>query len=110
MLYGLTTMGTTWASAVYAPAVKPVAEEFGVSTEVSTLGLSLFLLGLGLGPLLFAPLSEVYGRKIAVLTPYFFAMIFSYATAVAKDLQTVMLTRFFAGFFGAAPVTNTGKF
>jgi MFS family permease len=61
-----------------------------------------------LGPLLFAPLSEVYGRKLAVLTPYFLAAIFSFATAVSKDLQTVLITRFFAGFFGSAPVTNTG--
>lgn len=101
-------MGTTFASAVFSPAIRPVAEEFGVSTEVSTLGTSLFLFGLGLGPLLFAPLSEVYGRKLAVLTPYFLAAIFSFATAVSKDLQTVLITRFFAGFFGSAPVTNTG--
>jgi MFS family permease len=101
-------MGTTWASAVYAPATKAVSEEFHVSTEVATLGTSLFLIGLGLGPLLFAPLSEVYGRKLAVLTPYFLAAIFSFATAVSKDIQTVMITRFFAGFFGSAPVTNTG--
>lgn len=55
-----------------------------------------------------APLSEVYGRKQAVLVPYFVAAIFSFGTAAAKDVQTIMLTRFFAGFFGSAPVTNTG--
>ncbi|KAM0096176.1 hypothetical protein ACP6JD_000356 [Aspergillus fumigatus] len=63
---------------------------------------------MGLGPLVFAPLSEVYGRKSAVLIPYFIAAIFSFGTATAKDLQTVMITRFFTGFFGSAPVTNTG--
>lgn len=62
----------------------------------------------GLGPLVWAPLSEVYGRKPAVLAPYFIAAIFSFGTATAKDLQTIMITRFFAGFFGSAPVTNTG--
>ncbi|KAL9622397.1 MAG: hypothetical protein Q9160_003241 [Pyrenula sp. 1 TL-2023] len=108
LLYGLTTMGSTWASAVYSPGVQQIAEEFHVGQEVSTLGVTLLLFGFGTGPLLWAPLSEVYGRKIAVLTPYFLAVIFSFATATAKDLQTVMLTRFFAGFFGSAPVTNTG--
>lgn len=53
-------------------------------------------------------MSELYGRKPAVLAPYFIAAIFSFGTATAKDLQTVMITRFFAGFFGSAPVTNTG--
>jgi Arabinose efflux permease len=92
----------------YSTGQKQISNEFGVSTEVSTLGTSLLLFGLGLGPLVWAPLSEVYGRKPAVLAPYFIAAILSFGTAVAKDLQTIMLTRFFAGFFGSAPVTNTG--
>lgn len=40
--------------------------------------------------------------------PYFIAGCFSFATATSKDIQTILLTRFFAGFFGSAPVTNTG--
>ena len=43
-----------------------------------------------------------------MLTPYFLAAIFSFGTATAKDIQTIIITRFFAGFFGSAPVTNTG--
>jgi MFS family permease len=43
-----------------------------------------------------------------VLAPYFIAGIFSFGSATAKDLQTIMITRFFTGFFGSAPVTNTG--
>ncbi len=70
--------------------------------------MSVLLAGFGLGPLLWAPLSEVYGRKPAILIPYFFAAIFSFGTATAKDIQTVIVTRFFAGLFGSAPVTITG--
>ncbi|KAJ5919360.1 Major facilitator superfamily domain general substrate transporter [Penicillium verhagenii] len=108
ILYGFTAMGAPWASSIYSTGQTQVSEEFHVSTEVSTLGTSLLLFGLGLGPLVWAPLSEVYGRKPAVLAPYFLAAVFSFATATAKDVQTIMLTRFFAGFFGSAPVTNTG--
>lgn len=79
-----------------------------MGTEVSLLGLSVLLCGFGLGPLIWAPLSEVYGRKPAVLTPYFLAAVFSFGTAASKDIQTIVITRFFAGFFGSAPVTNTG--
>jgi multidrug resistance protein len=107
-LYGFTTMGATFASSVYSPAIRQISDEFDVGMEVSTLGLALLLAGFGLGPLLWAPLSEVYGRKLAVLIPYFLAAIFSFATGAAKDLTTVLVTRFFAGFFGSAPVTNTG--
>ncbi|KAJ5691261.1 MFS multidrug transporter [Penicillium malachiteum] len=108
ILYGMTTMGTTWASSIFSTGTDQVADEFGVSSEVATLGTSLLLFGLGLGPLIWAPLSEVYGRKPAVLAPYFIAAVMSFGTGAAKDLQTIMLTRFFTGFFGAAPVTNTG--
>lgn len=73
-----------------------------------TFSAQLTLYTLGLGPLVWAPLSEVYGRKPAVLGPYFIAAMFSFGSATAKDVQTLMLTRFFTGFFGAAPVTNTG--
>lgn len=107
-LYGFTTMGATWASSVYSPGIVQISQDFNVSTEVTTLGLTFLLLGFGLGPTLWAPLSEVYGRKVAVLCPYFISAMFSFGTATAKDIQTVLITRFFAGFFGSAPVTNTG--
>ena len=42
------------------------------------------------------------------MIPYFIAACFSFGTASAKDIQTILLTRFFAGIFGSAPVTNTG--
>lgn len=59
LLYGLTTMGATWSSAILAPATDDIASEFGVATEVATLGTSFLLLGFAIGPMLWAPLSEV---------------------------------------------------
>ena len=58
--------------------------------------------------MIWAPLSEVYGRRVAVFAPYFIGACFSFATAVSKDLQSILITRFFTGFFCSAPVTNTG--
>jgi DHA1 family multidrug resistance protein-like MFS transporter len=108
LMYGFTTMSATWASSSYSAGTEQIAQEFHVGTQVAVLGTTLFLFGFGLGPLLWAPLSEVYGRRIAVLTPMFVAMCFSFGSAVAKDFQTLMLTRFFGAFFASAPVTNTG--
>ncbi|KAK7957676.1 hypothetical protein PG988_012524 [Apiospora saccharicola] len=108
LLYGLVTMTATWASSSYSAGTTEVAREFGVDQQVAVLGSSLFLLGFGLGPLVWAPLSEVYGRRLAVLTPMFIAICFSFGSAVAKDLQTLIVTRFFGAFFASAPVTNTG--
>lgn len=108
LLYGLVTMSATWASSSYSPGTRLVAREFRVGIQVANLGTTLFLFGFGLGPLLWAPVSEVFGRRVAVLVPMFVAICFSFGSAAAKDLQTLMLTRFFGAFFASAPVTNTG--
>ncbi|KAF2664696.1 MFS general substrate transporter [Microthyrium microscopicum] len=108
VLYGMTTAIATWLSSIYTSASQSISTEFHISPEVSTLGVTLFLFGFGLGPLLWAPMSEAYGRKIAVLPPLFVSACFVFGTAAAKDIQTILITRFFAGFFSAAPVTNTG--
>ena len=67
-IYGFTTCWITFASAIYSSGVQQIAHDFDVSIEVSTVGISVVVLGFGLGPLVWAPLSEVYGRKVAVLT------------------------------------------
>lgn len=67
ILYGFTTGWITFASAIYAAVVAEICREFHVDYEVATLGTSLFVVGFALGPLIFAPLSELYGRKPAVL-------------------------------------------
>lgn len=108
MLYGFLTATSTWASSSYSAATEDIARYFGVSPTVATLGISLFLVGFGIGPLVWAPISEVYGRRVAIILPMFIAVCFSFASATAKDLQTLMISRFFTGFFGAAPVSNTG--
>jgi MFS transporter, DHA1 family, multidrug resistance protein len=48
---GMMTFCVTFASSVFSNATVPVAELFGVSTEVTTLGTSFFVLGFGAGPL-----------------------------------------------------------
>lgn len=81
-----------------------MSRQFGVSTEVGILGLSLFVLGYATGPIIWAPLSELRGRRFPIILGSVGFTIFQFGLASAKDLQTVMLCRFFGGFFGACPV------
>lgn len=55
-----------------------------------------------------APLSELYGRKYPLLISSFGFSIFNIAVAVGNDAQTIFICRFFAGFFGACPLTIVG--
>ncbi|KAF8494535.1 major facilitator superfamily domain-containing protein [Gautieria morchelliformis] len=108
MLFGMTTMCSTFASSVYSPGIKYIARDFDTSSQVATLGISLYILGFIPGPIIFGPLSEMYGRKPSVLVPMFIFICFSAATAVAKDLQTIFITRFFAGVMASSPITSIG--
>jgi DHA1 family multidrug resistance protein-like MFS transporter len=45
-------------STIYTPGLQDVMEEFGVGQTVGSLGMALYVLGYGMGPMLFSPLSE----------------------------------------------------
>ncbi|KAI1349770.1 MFS multidrug transporter-like protein [Xylaria sp. FL0043] len=107
-LWALTTCWITFASAIYSAGTLEISEEFNVSATTATAGTSLLVFGFALGPLLWAPLCEVYGRKWTALVPYLISAVFSFGTATAKDIQTVLITRFFAGAFGSGPISITG--
>jgi hypothetical protein len=55
VVLGLMTFCVTFASSVFSNATIDTAKEFGVSTEVTTLGTSLFVLGFAVGPLVSYP-------------------------------------------------------
>jgi hypothetical protein len=71
------------AAGAYAPVMPNLMEEFGVSSEVATLGISLYPLGcispcplqlliiVGIGPLFLAPLSEIQGRNPVYYITFF---------------------------------------
>lgn len=84
-----------------------VARLYGVGAEVGLLATSLYVLGYAFGPIVWAPVSELYGRRIPILLGSFGFGVFSISVAVAKDLQTVMIGRFFSGFFGSCPLAVT---
>ncbi|KAK4890488.1 hypothetical protein LTR27_010769 [Elasticomyces elasticus] len=60
----LSTLAVTLLSSVYAGGREGIVQEFGIGGETFNLGVSLFVLGFALGPLLWAPLSEIFGRQI----------------------------------------------
>lgn len=103
-MLGFTTLVSAFTSSVFSAATQAVARSFHVSNEVGILGLSLYVLGFATGPLLWAPLSELRGRRLPLVLSMFGFSIFQIAVAVGKDLQTVLICRFFGGLFAACPL------
>ncbi|KZF18832.1 putative bicyclomycin resistance protein [Xylona heveae TC161] len=99
------TLTASFTSAVFAPGIKGASKAFGVSSEVATLGTTLYVLGFASGPLLWAPASELIGRRWPLTIGMFGGAIFTIASAIAKDIQTLILCRFFAGMFGASQLS-----
>jgi len=68
----------------------------------------VFLLGYVAGPPLWGPGSELLGRKYISLFAVGLYAIFNVGQARAQNIGTLLVTRFFAGLFGCAPLTNVG--
>ena len=97
------------ASAMFAPGVQRVMEDFNsTSKELATFVVSVFVLGFGIGPLVLAPLSEIYGRLPIYLWTNIFFVIFTIACAVSTNLNMLVGFRFLAGLAGSAPLANGG--
>ncbi|KAI7091482.1 MFS general substrate transporter [Hortaea werneckii] len=59
----LTCFAVAFNSAVITADLAGVSATFGVSEEVSLLPITVFVIGFGVGPMAFAPLSEICGRR-----------------------------------------------
>jgi MFS family permease len=105
---GFATLVVSLTSSAYTGSISGIVRHFEVSTEVANLGLSLFIFGFSVGPLVWAPLSEVIGRQIPFFISFLCMAAFSAGCAGARNIQTLLILRFFAGTFGSSPLTNAG--
>ncbi|KAL1646285.1 hypothetical protein SLS58_003241 [Diplodia intermedia] len=92
----------------YSSGQEELIAEFSVSAEVGTVGLSMYILGFAVGPLMLAPLSEYFGRNPVYVWSWLLLVIFQIPLALAPNIGTVIVCRLLQGFFGSAPLTNTG--
>ncbi|KAJ5422004.1 hypothetical protein N7491_010449 [Penicillium cf. griseofulvum] len=98
------------ASAIFTPSIPGIEDQFGATTAEGTLGLSLFVIAYGIGPLFLSPLSNlpVIGRTpVYVLGSLVFCLL-NIGTALAKNVETILTLRFLGGFFGSAPISVGG--
>ncbi|KAH6866593.1 multidrug transporter [Alternaria rosae] len=97
-------------SSIYVSSTLLVMSRFGVGAFRASLGLALYVLGYGIGPLLFAPLSEVpqLGRNIPYITTFALFTILTLPTALVDNLGGLLFLRFLLGFFGSPCLANGG--
>lgn len=98
----------TCASSMYTLTYGQITTEFHVSRVVATLGLSLFVMGLGLGPMILGPLSEFYGRRPVYVFSFGCFLVWLIPCAVAKNIGTELVSRFIDGIAGSAFLSVAG--
>ena len=108
LLVAFVTLAVSFVSSAYTGGVEQIIRRFAASQEVVTWGVSLFVLGFAIGPLLWAPLSEMYGRQLLFFITYGALTAFNAGAAASQNMQTLIILRFFAGAFGSSPLTNAG--
>jgi len=105
----LLTTSVYIGSSIYSAGTESVMATFGVSQVAATLGLCLFVAGYGIGPMIWAPMSEIpqIGRNPIYLGTLAVFVAFQAPTALASNFGMLLAFRFLTGFFGS-PVLATG--
>lgn len=107
-LVSLTTLAVALASSAYTGALIEVMAEFHISEEVFILGISLFVLGFAVGPVIWSPLSEHFGRRSVQIISATTLTAFLAGAAGSQNIETLLILRFFAASLGSAPMAVPG--
>ncbi|KAF3764658.1 hypothetical protein M406DRAFT_62224 [Cryphonectria parasitica EP155] len=109
VIISMLTFVTPLASSIFAPGVPELMADFKAdSDELAAFVVSVYVLGFAFGPLIIAPMSEIYGRTPVYHVCNVFFTVFLVACAVAPSLNALIAFRFLCGIFGSCPLTNGG--
>ncbi|KAL9027731.1 MAG: hypothetical protein Q9196_003788 [Gyalolechia fulgens] len=105
----ISVVNSTFGSSLPAGAIHYLAEYFHVTSQAQlVLPISLFLVGYVLGPVVFAPLSETYGRRIIMVSTFALFNIFTLACAVAPNWPFFLVFRLLCGITASSAIAVVG--
>ena len=102
------TLVVVMYSTSYTSGIPGMLHTFGLKSKtLVVLGITTYLLGLAIGSLLLAPLSEMYGRRPVYLIAVASFTILIIPCALANNLPQILIMRFFGAIAGAAMISNS---
>ncbi|KAJ7512748.1 major facilitator superfamily domain-containing protein [Mycena galericulata] len=97
------------SSSIMAPGLSEIGAKYGIESKtLLSMTLSIFLLSFAFGPLILAPLSEMYGRRRVLHIGNLFSIAFNLGCAFAPTTGALLGFRFLNGLSGSAPVACGG--
>ncbi|KAJ9138909.1 MFS multidrug transporter [Pleurostoma richardsiae] len=103
------TLMSPVSSTMTAPALEAIGKDLNITDSFErALSLSIFVLAYAIGPLLWGPLSELYGRVVVLQCTNLFFLFFNLGCGLARTKSQLIAFRFLAGFGGSAPLAIGG--
>ena len=96
----------TLTSTTYVSVEFLIQEKFGGSTQVITLGQSMFIVGNAVGPAFLGPLADIGGRKWVYVGSILVYAILNIGTALARNLPMLIIFQFLCGAAGSTALSN----
>ncbi|MCB1671313.1 MAG: multidrug effflux MFS transporter [Gammaproteobacteria bacterium] len=100
LLSGASALGPA-AMQILLPALPVIREDFGVSTGVAQLTLSLSMLSIAVATLVYGPVSDRFGRKPTLMIGSIITLVGSLACFIAPNVLLLILGRVVQAFGGA---------
>lgn len=85
-----------------------VEEQYGVGLEAAILTCSLMVLGFSLGPLIWSPVSDFFGRRIAYFISMGLYTVFNIPCALSPNLGGLLVSRFLCGVWSSSGLCLVG--
>ncbi|KUJ22347.1 MFS general substrate transporter [Mollisia scopiformis] len=110
-IIALYTFAVYIGSSIYTPGEGEVEERFNVGPTAAALGMSLYVLAYGVGPMLWSPLSEipVIGKNPPYIFTFAIFVILTIPTALTESFAGLLVLRFLLGFFGSPCLATAGS-
>jgi len=96
------------ASSMFTPGIDQIAESLNTSPSTVIGCTTGFVVMLGVGPLILAPLSETFGRRVMYLSCFGVFTLLNIPSALAPNIETLVAMRTLSGFFGSVGIANGG--
>jgi len=90
------------ATDLYLPAIPAIVSDLGSTESEGQLTLSVFMVGLAIGQLIFGPLSDQFGRLPVVRVGTLLFLVTSVLCALVRQMELMWLARAFQGVAAAS--------
>lgn len=106
LILGVMVLSYTYSSTAFALSANSLQRHFNTNAEVITLGLSLYVLGFALGPLLMGPLAQTNGKRPVYVISWILFTACCFVVSESNNLGTILAFRLLSSIAGASALNN----